>query len=403
MKGLFIFRRDLRVEDNIGLAKACRECDSVVCLFVLDVVQIENNKYFSHNAFAFMLESLMELATTIPIVIEYGAVDQVVKDLVEKFRIDKVYANADYTPYALKRDAKLDLDLSTDVCLNSPLDIKPYKVFTPYYNVASKIKVKPVVKPDLSRVIKVAHRSVNLTKMLKSLKDVKLRQKGGRTAGLKLLNGLHYENRDYMSDGKTSRLSPYIKFGVIGIREVYRKSPNEMFTRQLYWRDFYLQIAYHFPHVFGDNFRGETKWTNDKKLFKSWCDGTTGIPIVDAAMGELNTTGYMHNRCRMITANVLTRLFRIDWRHGERYFATKLTDYDPSSNNGGWQWASGTGADAQPWYRVFNPYTQAEKYDPECKYIKKYAPKYQNMTCKEIFSLRTFDYETARKRAISRL
>ena len=203
----------------------------------------------------------------------------------------------------------------------------------------------------------------------------------------------------------TTRLSPYLKFGVIGIREVARiciREKNEALLRELYWRDFYIQIGFHFPHVFGDNFKGNPKWKFNKKLFDAWCEGKTGIPIVDAGMRELNTTGYMHNRCRMIVSNVLTRLFHINWTYGELYFANKLTDYDPFSNNGGWQWSAGTGADAQPYYRIFNPYTQAKKFDPECLYIKKYVEELRNLTPKEIFKITSdiFDYEKERKLAL---
>ena len=479
--GIYIFRRDLRIEDNLSLHKACKECEKVICIFILDPQQTnpDNNKYFSYNAFAFMLESLIELQKQINLLILKGDPDVIISHMIKQFKPDlAIYSMMDYTPYAAKRDSSIKkilngipYYLTNDVALNSPLDIKPYKVFTPYYNVARLNSIVKKVQPITDKIIKyklhgklggttylppdvsdlpiklsdvpdvsdvpdildisggliefdiveqtiggnpmgrfiVPDLHVELSKI--ASKTAKLRQSGGRAAGLAHLHILHkikYNERDFPSV-ETSRLSPYIKFGVIGCREVYRKAMSipvlavrEKFIRQLYWRDFYLQIGYHYSHVFGSNFRGILRWKHNSKWFAAWCDGKTGIPIVDAAMTELNTTGYMHNRCRMIVANLLTRLMHIDWKYGEKYFASKLTDYDPCNNNGGWQWASGTGADPQPYYRIFNPYIQAEKYDPECKYIKKYLPHLSTKTPKEIFAMRSsiFDYEKERNIAM---
>ena len=172
--------------------------------------------------------------------------------------------------------------------------------------------------------------------------------------------------------GENSRLSPHLKFGTVSAREVYHACKNTEFRKQLYWRDFYMQIGYHFPKVYGHNFRHTVKWSNNSTHFKKWCAGETGFDIVDACMAQLNKSGYMHNRGRMIVASFLTKILHIDWRLGEQYFASRLTDYDPANNNGGWQWSAGTGCDAQPYYRIFNPYTQAAKFDPDGKYVKKW-------------------------------
>lgn len=251
------------------------------------------------------------------------------------------------------------------------------------------------------------------------------RQRGGREEALERLHlaaknaSKYLQSRDDLTQ-ETSRLSPYLKFGVIGKREAYRAVKNVDFRRELYWGDFYLQVSYHFPHVLQDekqvpeksgtyniskNFKPQKlKWDFDQKLWDAFQDGKTGIPLVDAAIHQLKATGYMHNRCRMVVANVLTKFFHIDWRHGEKFFAVWLTDYDPSNNNGGWQWAAGTGADAQPYYRIFNTYTQAKKSDPDCVYIKKWLPNLKSKTPAEIFKMVSplFDYEKERAEAISR-
>ncbi len=433
MRGLFVFRRDLRYQDNTALYHACNDCNDVICLFILTPIQIhpKNNSYFSYNAFAFMLESLIELKKEIHLIVEYGEPETVIKSIVKQYNVDAIYLNKDYTPYSIERDAKIkstmdDMKIKVktfnDIALNDPDTIKPYKVYTPYYNVAKKVKVSKVpLKPDVKKIINTKHKSVNLSDLLKKInnKSAVLRQRGGRIEAEKILNKLPITQNKYSKTRniltkETSRLSPYIKFGVLGIREIYRKSPSSIFTKELFWRDFYIQIAYHFPNVLKDtksipasasvynidkNFKHtKVRWNNSKELFNAWSKGKTGIPIVDAGMRQLLATGFMHNRCRMITASVLTKLFHIDWRLGEKFFAVHLTDYDPCSNNGGWQWASGTGADAQPYFRIFNPYLQAQKYDPHCDYIKKWCPEYVDLSPADIFSIRSelFDYEKER-------
>lgn len=464
-KGLFVFRRDLRIQDNTALHHACRECDTVICLFILTPTQIKNNPYFSYNAFCFMLESLIELKKTIPNIIEYGEPTTVIHDIIKKYEITDIYLNKDYTPYAIERDVKIttmieklnakiqttginkkldsvilnakiqsdsviQLHLYNDIALNEPSSIKAYKVFTPYYNIAKKTKVPNALSLSVDKILDTKHKSVNLVALLSKYNKhtAPERQRGGRSNVIPLIKKLktltkYSTSRDDLTT-ETSRLSPYIKFGVIGIREVYRLSPSKSFTKELFWRDFYMQISYYFPNVLIDkeklpalnssfkpatydiskNFKStKVKWFGNIKLYNAWCTGTTGIPVVDAAMRQLLQTGYMHNRCRMIVASVLTKLFHIDWRYGERFFAVHLTDYDPCSNNGGWQWASGTGADAQPYFRIFNPYAQAEKHDPTCGYIKKWCPELSKLTPKEIFALRSdlFDYDKERAVGIS--
>jgi deoxyribodipyrimidine photo-lyase len=385
MKGLFIFRRDLRIQDNTGLNELSKQCIEINCIFILDPKQIDpkQNKFFSAPAMLFMIDTLIELKTKIPIKILYGDPYKVILSL--KNNYDLIAYNKDYTKYAIERDNKLD-ELGCigyhDLGLNSPVDIKPYKVFTPYYIAASN---NPVRKPItyLAKIKDFKHVSVDLNKLrtkiinmlIKMKMDLSLLQPGGRTAAIKCIKKFkckeYSKSRDLLTF-ETSRLGPHLKFGTISAREVYYACNSDIFRKQLYWRDFYMQIGYHFPNVYGYNFKNNIKWTNNVKHFIAWCKGETGYDIVDACMNQLNKSGFMHNRGRMIVSSFLTKILHIDWRWGEQYFATKLTDYDPANNNGGWQWSAGTGVDAQPYFRIFNPYTQAKKFDPMGTYRKKW-------------------------------
>ena len=196
--------------------------------------------------------------------------------------------------------------------------------------------------------------------------------------------GKYHKHRDYPALDSTTKLSAYIKFGCVSIREVYYNyHKNRSLLRELIWREFYANIMYYFPHVIGSNFKkkyDKIKWSNNKDWFDKWCKGQTGYALVDAGMNQLNTTGWMHNRVRMVVAMFLTKDLLIDWRWGEKYFATKLVDYDPASNNGGWQWSASTGTDAQPYFRIFNPEIQTKKYDKNYDYIKKWNPEYKSKT-----------------------
>ncbi|MEM5878630.1 MAG: deoxyribodipyrimidine photo-lyase, partial [Candidatus Aenigmatarchaeota archaeon] len=221
--------------------------------------------------------------------------------------------------------------------------------------------------------------------------------KGGRSQALKLIQKIskinYSENRNYPFLNSTTNLSPHNKFGTLSIREIYhefKKTGDIQLVNELYWRDFFIHIGYHFPHVFKQSFKEKYRkiiWFWDQKKFKLWCDGKTGFPIVDAGMRELNETGFMHNRVRMITASFLVKILGMDWKKGERYFASKLVDYDPSVNNGNWQWIASTGCDSQPFFRIFNPWIQQKKYDPDCIYIKKWVPELGKYAPKEIHNI----------------
>lgn len=417
--GIFIFRRDLRVNDNLGLIEFCKLCDKVYPVFVLDPRQIRpsKNKYYSHNSFLFMLQSIIELKKTIPkLTVIYGIPEEEIPKHARRLKVSYIAHNDDYTPFSIKRDTNLKKNIKkihaswiivaenkeetppnsitviqyNDVALNPPKTFKPYQIFTPYYRVASSKRVASVQSFTASfknKLKKLDNKTVAIGKLATQIskkihrKTLPLLPKGGRSNALIILRNFkssncskYSSNRDMLTY-QTSRIGPYLKFGCVSPREVYAQCNNAVYRKQLYWRDFYLQISHYFPKVYGNNFRHNIKWKNNRSLFDKWCKGKTGFPVVDAAMVQLNTSGWMHNRARMIVASFLTKLLHIDWRWGERYFAQKLVDYDPSNNNGGWQWSAGTGTDAQPYYRIFNPITQQKKFDPNNEYVKKWLGK----------------------------
>ena len=386
MTALFIFRRDLRIQDNTALFHALRN-KTVHCVFFLDPRQTDKkrNPYFGNNSFSFMLESITELQKHIPITVIKAIPHKALPKLIKQLKIKTVYYNLDYTPFSVKRDTAINEAIKKsncqvksyhDIALNSPLDIKPYKVFTPYYNMVSKIPVKKsnkITTSMLKNIKNISMKSIDINKLIQY--KTNKTQLGGRkyaTTILKNYSPKTYIKRRFFTT-ETSRLSPYLKFGCLSVREVYHAIKNKAYRRQLYWRDFYLQIAYHFPEVFNSSYRYKNiKWSKNKKHFLAWCKGKTGVDIIDASMNQLNTTGYMHNSGRLLVSDYLTKILHIDWRLGEQYFAQKLTDYDPANNNGGWQWSSSTGVSAQPVFRIANPETQAKKYDPKHIYRNKW-------------------------------
>ena len=379
MSALFIFRRDLRLTDNTGLIELS-QTHNIIPIFILDPKQLENNPYGNNRLIQFMIESLRDLSSQIEsaggkLYICEGNPHDVVRDIISKHKIDIVGFNEDYTPYARKRDNAIarisgvecvqfqDIRLVNDVVTGSGT---VYQKFTPFYNKAKKINI-PKPRKFTGKFTKVSGiTSAKLNNVFES--DIK----GGRTEGLKVLNrarNINYSRRDYMSENTTTGLSPYNKFGCVSCREVYHKV-SEHIQKEMFWRDFYYGVM----DEYGPGPKFEIKWANNSTHFNRWKNGTTGFPIVDAGMRELVESGKMHNRTRMITSNFLVKVLGIDWRKGEKFFAQNLIDYDLSQNNGGWQWSAGTGADAQPYYRVFNPYSQSKKYDKDCKYIKKWIP-----------------------------
>lgn len=413
---LFIFRRDLRLQDNIGLNFTMENFKNIIPIFIFTPEQIEKNKnkYFTENAYQFMIESLEELNSELKkknskLHFFYGDNITILKKIMNEIKINCVIFNKDYTPYARKRDydikklcasTKIDCIIKEDYLL-SPIgtflkdDGNPYTIYTPFKNKVKKNLNEPsLLKTKIKNLISV--KSFNNT-LPKYNKNSKILLHGGRQNALKQLsqvkkNLVKYNDIRNLLFEKTSLLSAYIKFGLVSIREVYlefKLLKNELID-QLIWREFYFYITYYFPETLSKskNFNKKfdfIQWNSSMKNFKKWCNAETGYPIIDACMTQLNTTGYMHNRGRLIASNFLNRILGMDWRLGEKYFAQKLIDYDPSVNNGNWQWIASVGVDPKPFtQRIFNPILQSKKYDPEAKYIKKWLPLLSNIQSKEL-------------------
>lgn len=415
---LFIFRRDLRIQDNKGLIEACRNSKVVYPIFIFTPEQVgSGNKFRSDNAIQFMIESLSDLEKEIKsaggtLSFFYGTNDDVIKKLIKQLKLEAIYFNADISPYAKKRDCAIEklchakgieCISAQDYYLHDFSTIKTgggttYTKFTPFYNKASKLSVdKPVyLKSYCFSNKSLSNLSLNELYSRLTTPNIHKLVVGGRSNALKIVNSIgkfsNYEKvRNDLAD-ETTLLSAYIKFGCVSIREIYHKmreklGKNDGLIRQLYWRDFYANILYEFPQVLGSAMKPKynaIKWEKNASLLRAWKEGKTGYPIVDAGMRELNATGYMHNRARLITASFLIKTLLIDWQEGERYFAQKLSDYDPASNNGNWQWVASTGADSQPYFRIFNPWSQSEKYDKDAIYIKKWVPELEDVPAKDI-------------------
>lgn len=422
-KTLFIFRRDLRLEDNTALIEALEKSEVVIPCFIFDPRQItEQNKYISTNAIQFMIESLQDLDAQLEkkdsqLYIFEGVADEVVQQLIKKEKIDAVFVNRDYTPFSIKRDQAIQkvclhegiaFQSCADLLLNEPETIltgngTPFSIFTPFWRKAITIPVRmPKHLPRgahlYSKPIAYAASSKIFKKILPH-ENKAINQHGGRKEGLNILHSIaqfkNYKQTRDIPALKTTELSAHHKFGTISIRESYYAMQdglgkgNEL-SRQLYWRDFFTHLAYNSPFVFGQPFHEKyagISWNKSKADFERWCTGTTGFPLVDAGMRQLNTTGWMHNRVRMVVASFLTKDLHINWTWGEQYFARMLIDYDPAVNNGNWQWAASTGADAQPYFRIFNPWLQQKKFDPECMYIKTWIPELKKIDPKIIHKL----------------
>jgi len=405
---LFIFRRDLRLHDNTGLNHAMRLSCNVLPCFIFDPRQVEEHSYRSMPALQFMVESIEELENEIEklkgkMVFFHGRAENVIQELFSELPVDAVFTNRDYTPFSIVRDnflknicesSSVDFLQSGGILLNEPENIlkndgTPYRVFTPFFKKASKIDVPvPAALTDTCFFTDTfGIPSVDIIPDLIPNRRTGLQAKGGRKNVLPILSDMvkfsdYDKTNNFPGLEKTTSLSPHLKFGTCSVREVYHSMMINLgkfhpLIRQLYWRDFFTHIAFRFSHVFGHAFKEKydnLNWDNNEDFFRAWCEGKTGFPMVDAGMRQLRETGFMHNRVRMITASFLVKDLRIDWRWGERYFAQNLIDYDPSVNNGNWQWVASTGCDAQPWFRIFNPWLQQKKYDPDCVYIYRWIP-----------------------------
>lgn len=407
-RALFIFRRDLRMSDNTALNAACAEADEVVCGFILDARQLPpQSVYAGSHLLQFMAESLVDVdgalrAHAARLHVWQGIADVLVARIAAEAACDAVYYNSDYTPFAQARDAEIaractavgiPVHTHHDALLVTPgkvltQKVEPYSVFTPFYRAARTADV-PRPRTIQGNCIALPHGvDDGMAALAPFAQEKKLAAVGGRTAGLARLQtldqkGNYAHTRDMLADDGTTLLSPYLKHGCVSVREAYwamrdaLPHAHEPLTRQLYWRDFFTHLVHFHPGVFGNAFKplyDRVQWDEPRAQFERWKNGETGFPIVDAGMRQLRETGWMHNRARMITASFLVKDLHIDWREGERYFATKLIDYDPAVNNGSWQWVAGTGADAAPYFRIFNPWLQQKKCDPDARYIKRWIP-----------------------------
>ena len=415
---LFWFRRDLRTTDNAGLYRALCAARRVHCVFVFDREILDTLPSKSDRRVEFIWESVIELRHTLEklggrLTVLHDRADEAIPALAMKLAVNAIYANEDYEPAAIARDAHvraslaqsgIDFVTSKDHVIFEKSEILTqaggtYSVFTPYKNAwlkkldDSKLKAYPVEE--------YAHRLVKAPQPMPTLESLGFQRTNlaalgivcGESGAHNLLQDFvsridqYHEARNFPAVKGVSYLSVHNRFGTVSIRtlasvayaETLRgKNPGaETWLSELIWRDFYFQILFHHPRVADSAFRPEydaISWPNDPSHFAAWCEARTGYPIIDAAMRQINQTGYMHNRLRMIVASFLTKDLLIDWRWGEKYFADNLIDFDLAANNGGWQWAASTGCDAQPYFRIFNPVTQSERFDPRGKFIRKYLP-----------------------------
>jgi deoxyribodipyrimidine photo-lyase len=416
---IFWFRRDLRLEDNTALIKALAEGIPVLPIFIFDTSIIDELAPDDARV-SFIYDTLSEIDSQLrkfesSVLVLKGDPVLLWKNLTESYSINAVFINKDYEPYSVSRDLKVESILTKK---SIPLfrfkdqvifeekeilksDNSPYTLFTPYKN--SWVKkltgmteilagLSLPVRPEFFKKI-FPFPGLETLGFKKSAKQV-------RTYDLNVIREYH-KYRDFPSRDETTYLGPHLRFGTVSIRKIVRKGleENAVFLSELVWREFFMQILFNFPHVVTGNFRAKydnVPWRNSESDFEKWSTGQTGYPIVDAGMRQLNETGYIHNRVRMIAAGFLCKHLLIDWRWGEAYFASRLLDYELSSNNGNWQWAAGTGCDAAQYFRVFNPVTQQQKFDHGMVYIRNWV---KEIDTKE-YPAPMVDHDFARKRVI---
>lgn len=421
---IFWFRRDLRLHDNAALYHALKSGNPVLPVFLFDTDILGKLDDKRDRRVEFIQQALQELQAQLTqmgstLVVKHGSAAACWEELTQHYNVAEVYTNHDYEPAAIHRDKAIGEWLNArgiafytykDQCIFEKSEVlsgagTPYTVFTPYSRKWKETLNSFYLKPYPTEAY-FQHFYKTSPLPLPSLAEIGFEAVGQpfpqKTVRDELVKN-YKERRDTPSIQGTSRLSVHLRFGTISIRELARhtKDLSETFLNELIWRDFYMQILWHFPHVGeGKAFRADydrIEWRNDEAQFKKWCEGRTGYPIVDAGMRELNATGFMHNRVRMVVASFLTKHLLIDWRWGEAYFAQKLLDFDLSANNGGWQWASGSGTDAAPYFRIFNPTSQTQKFDPQLVYIKKWVPEINSFD----YPKPIVDHAAARERCLA--
>lgn len=420
---VFWYRRDLRINDNTGLYHALNSGRPVLPVFIFDTDILDQLADKSDARVHFIHQTLADLKKLFhrvgsDLLVRVGSPLKVWNELIQEYQVHTLFYNHDYEPSAIHRDECINqlmqangISVQTykDQCIFEKNDIvkddgKPYTVFTPY---AKKWKLKLSLNP-------IQHYPsedcmFNCIKVNEQFQEITLATIGfqpsfllfpSTTVASKIISEYH-KNRDYPSMNGTSKLGIHFRFGTLSIREKVTKAIglNETYLNELVWREFYMQILWHFPHVVNGAFKPQynrIEWRNNEVEFNLWKEGQTGYPIVDAGMRELLHTGFMHNRVRMIVASFLTKHLLIDWRWGEAWFAQKLLDFELSSNNGGWQWASGSGTDAAPYFRVFNPSLQTEKFDSNFHYVQKWVPEFNTSS----YSKPIVEHAYARKRCL---
>jgi deoxyribodipyrimidine photo-lyase len=419
---IFWFRRDLRLEDNCGLFHALNSGKKVLPIFIFDnnilhkLPKDDARVTFIHQQLEKIQNQLLEIESSLSVF--YGKPINIYKKLSETYVIESVFTNHDYEPYGLQRDAEInDLLTSKNIGFNTYKDqviferndiVKkdgtPYKVYTPYSKkwletfhfkgiefFPSETKVNNFIKKETPQFLSLS--DIGFTKSTIEIVSYKVSE---------TLINTYEETRNFPHKNSTSKLGTHLRFGTVSVRKMVdkgAKSNNNTFLKELIWREFFMQILWHFPHTVKDSFKPKYDrilWRNNELEFDAWCKGETGYPLVDAGMRELNETGFMHNRVRMLVGSFLCKHLLIDWRWGEAYFALKLHDYEQSSNIGNWQWVAGTGVDASPYFRIFNPTTQIQKFDKELKYIKKWVPEFQEFT----YTKEIVDHKFARERCL---
>lgn len=415
-RGICWIRRDLRLQDHTALQKACEQCDEVAIVFVFDSNILSQLDDPTDRRMTFIYNALIEVDADLQkqgsrLLVSYGDPIEAIPKVVEELKAEAVFTNEDYEGYAKRRDDTIRERLTEDglefhsfkdqVIFSADevlkVDGTAYQVFTPYKRAWLKqFQPKMVLekKPHFKRLlksehIKKKHHLKPLEKYGFQLSDVLIPT--GRSGALKTLKMFepqlknYDKERDFPAARGTSKLSPHLRFGTISIREAVRfcwgkKSKGaEVWLSELIWREFYFMILDQFPYVETGAFKkqyNKINWPGKQQHFIAWCEGQTGFPIVDAAMRQLNATGFMHNRLRMVAASFLVKDLLVDWRKGEAYFAKKLLDFDLAANNGGWQWSASTGCDAQPYFRIFNPESQQKKFDPEGVFLRQWVPEY---------------------------
>jgi len=416
---IFWFRRDLRLEDNTALHFALKSGNPVLPIFIFDEAII-NNLDENDARVTFIYETLKEMNAKLnafgcSIQLYKGKPLDVWENLLANYKIASVFFNKDYEPYAINRDVKINSILASE---NIPVfsykdhvifeeneilkkDNTPYTVYTPYKNqwLQKFNKEEDTKCYECTKNRKAFVKVINDFPTIESLGFIESTIK---VIPYNLTDLANYDKvRDYPALNNTSNLSPYLRFGLVSVRQIVivALNTNAIFLSELIWREFFIQILYHFPKVVTQNFKQKydrVLWRNNEAEFKKWCQGKTGYPLVDAGMRELNQTGYMHNRVRMITAGFLCKHLLIDWRWGEAYFAEKLLDFELASNNGNWQWSAGTGCDSAPYFRIFNPMTQIKRFDKNFDYIKKWVPEFQELT----YPQPMVDHKMARERCL---